>query len=93
MATKLVGPLDEDKEAPWVYTVPSSEDPGAAAINVFGVGQPFLAFEEIDNTIESNIRWNHVGAPIVSNSATQNNASIEAMLANPPLDRIWAGTR
>ena len=55
-----------------------------------GVGNPFYAFVTLSAAVESTPAANFDGAPVVSEDFEANQAAIDAMLASPPLDKVWA---
>ena len=50
-----------------------------------GVGKPFYLFANLPGPV---VAADYEGAPIVSEDVAANKQAIDAMLANPPLDKL-----
>lgn len=69
----------------YTATVANGADPGLVAKIVCGVGNAFYAFDSLPGTV---LAADFDGAPVVDNDVTVNNTAIDAMIANPPLDKV-----
>lgn len=68
-----------------ILTTANNYDQGMLVKTLPGVGKPFYMFATLSGTL---LAADFDGAPIVSANIAENNAAIDAMLANPPLDKL-----
>lgn len=68
-----------------VLTTANNMNQGQLVKTLPGVGKPFYMFATLTGTL---LAADFDGAPIVSSDIAENNAAIEAMLADPPLDKL-----
>ena len=87
---KIIYPLPDEPDLIVVGTTADNADQAEAVIGAVGVGNPFYVFEALDPAIEGSPDADFEGAPIVSSDVAETQAMIDAMLANPPLDKVWA---
>ncbi|HEV2557955.1 MAG TPA: hypothetical protein VGU45_04955 [Microvirga sp.] len=85
---KLVHPLIDEPALTVVTTFAEDADVPEYVEGIVGKGNPFYAFESIPPEIEGNIAADFNGAPLCSNKVDENRAAIDAMLDNPPLDKL-----
>jgi hypothetical protein len=86
---KIVYGLDGDETVPVVDFVDQHTNVAEYLKATPGVNMRYLAFTEIDDPIEASIAWDPTSAPRVSDDVSVNQVNIDAMLASPPLDKIW----
>lgn len=70
----------------YVITLANGVDPGLGVKSICGIGNAYYAFNTLSGTV---IGADFTGAPVVSSDTAQNNADIDAMLLDPPLDKIF----
>lgn len=82
-----------DVDGVFAVTFPAELDPSDFLAEIVGVGFPFYAFSELPLLGElagAGLSWDPTGAPICSDDPEANRAAIEAMLADPPLSKVFA---
>jgi hypothetical protein len=82
-----------DADGVFAVVFPAELDPADYLVPVVGVGFPFYAFAELPLLAElqgGSIAWDPTGAPVCSDDPEANGAAIDAMLANPPLSKVFA---
>jgi hypothetical protein len=68
-----------------VLTTATGIDVGAFVIQKPGIGKPYYVFNTLPGAV---LAADYEGAPIVSSDKAENNRNIQAMLNNPPFDKL-----
>lgn len=68
-----------------IVTTANNMNQGQLVKTLPGVGKPFYMFANLTGTL---LAVDFTDAPIVSTDVAANNAAIDEMIANPPLDKL-----
>lgn len=84
----IVAGIDGNPEDPMVAVETPGGELGVSVKTIAGEGFPYYVFDSIPFDYTNGIVVDFTGAPICDESVQTNIDNIEAMLANPPLDKI-----